>query len=1080
MTLKRLIISLLFLFCFMQSQIVIGQIEVVSISERKIKLKNISQSRVNTIAEDNRGVIWIGTFDGLNSFDGYNTIVYRRNYEDSTSISNNIINSMEIDHNGYIWVGTNSGLNKLKPETGQFELFWEHDLKYDRLKANVINELRVDDNGLVWMATSGAGIVSLNPITNKREYITLDYTGSAHVNQVMDCIEIDDDNNVWFANNQGDIGRINSQNGEIELFGVQGTEFDKVSAYWINNIYCDVNGKVWFTLTGFYYGLYYYDKERDMIVEAYGINNQLRRESRLLSSLHSFSSVTNDRDGNMWVASSHMGIFKVDKNNNITAYIDLPFEDISDCARFYEIGASALLWGSNGILWKGTNGYGLEYIVDFDFFFHTVKQDGFHIGFDLKSVRAFEEDENYLWISGYSNLIRYEKKTKHFSVATTTSSYYAICNNPQKPDELIIGTEGGGLCFYNKVTNKLEYESFDKQKSHNMVLGINVYELKNQGDSIVWIGRNSGLEKYKLISGEINRIEMVFSNSEIANAVSVISSCIDSKGNAWFGTMADGIWEYDAVANVLRKKIIDLEKDGAQPQRINSLFEDSRNNIWVCTDNGIYTSTAWDKKFKLYTVAQGLSNDFVYASLEDDFGNIWFSTNNGLSCFNITNSVFSNYYLSSGIQDNEFNTGAYFKDKAGNLYFGGIDGFTSFKPDNKKKEDKLFPLILLGASTNLGELEFVDNILILDKETAFLNIEFSLLSFLGEKQNFYQYRNLSNDTNWLNLGNSNKILFDRPSNGRQLIEVRARTLGGKWNTNSLKITLVKIPYLWETWFFWPLIIILLFGIVIYFVVRRIRINKQEKKKLEMLVNIKTGELQLVLEESKSSNATKDRLFSIIAHDLRSPLNSLLGFSSILDSQGEYFTEEEKKEFISIIHLSSKNLNNLLDNLLNWSRLQMKNIKPSFTEFLINELVESNLSFLDIIINQKKLNIKTEGLLDVSVFADYDMVSVIVRNLLSNAIKFTQENGQIVISMVKEDGFYKLGICDNGVGMTKETLDNLFNSKEGKSQQGTNKEEGTGLGLLLCHDFALLNNGKLTVSSALDNGSCFFLYLKVDK
>jgi len=232
----------------------------------------------------------------------------------------------------------------------------------------------------------------------------------------MSHLTIDDNNDIWFSNTNGEIGRINSVSNEIEIFDVKGTENNKLFAFWANNIYCDDYGKVWFTLTGLNNGLYYYDEEKNKIVEAIEINNQLRKEYRYLGSLYSFSSMVNDIDGNLWVSSVQRGLFKIDKNNHITAYIDLPIENISNYTQFNETGALVLYWGSNGILWKGTNGYGLEYIVDFNFFFNTVSNNGYYSGYDLKSVRAFEEDDKYLWISGYGNLIRFDKKTKKYTI----------------------------------------------------------------------------------------------------------------------------------------------------------------------------------------------------------------------------------------------------------------------------------------------------------------------------------------------------------------------------------------------------------------------------------------------------------------------------------------------------------------------------------------------------------------------------------------------------------------------------------------------------------------------------------------
>ena len=1059
-----------------------SQIEILPIADRKLSLggDRISQGRVKSLIEDNKGVMWIGTLDGLNSFDGYNAIVYRHKSNDSTTISNNIINSLIKDDKGFLWIGTNNGLNKLSTESKIFERFIEKSQDLNGQDANVINKLTIDRNNFVWMATNGAGVVRFDPITKERVYVSIDLDIGNSLNQKMIHIEVDAFNNIWFTNTSGIVGRINSELNNIEYFSFSGRESTTSKTHWINSIYRDINNKIWFSLTGLYEGLYYFDSISNSLIEERRINNQLRNNQHI-SSLRSVSSIINDRDGNIWFCSTYLGVYKVDKDFKIKCYPDNPFHDLTTYSELSEVGGLELYWGSTDILWIGTNGYGLEYIPDFNFSFKTVKQNGQNRNFNIRSVRAFEEDETSIWISGYFNLTRFDKKTKKYSSLIPGGSYYSLCNNPSDSNELFIGTEGGGLGVYNKTTGEFIEERIEKTSSDNSMFGINVYELMGQGDSILWVGRNSGLEKHNLKTNFSEDIEFIYPNWKTSREVSIISSFIDDE-DAWFGSLVDGVWMYDKIRNVLISKKLELENGVSQPQRINSIFRDSRNMLLLCTDNGVFRSNDWDETFKLISVDDGLANNFVYASLEDNFGNIWFSTNNGLSKWEVSTNNFTNYLLSSGIQDNEFNTGAFFKDKSGFLYFGGISGYTYFKPEDKQIKHGEFPFILTSATSNLGELEMQfdingNPILYLKQDVQFLDIEFSLLSFLSEEQNFYQYRNLKVDQDWIDLEKTNRLLLDKPATGTNYVEVRASAMGKDWNDKILKITIIKEPYYWETIWFWLLILILIVLLSFYFVKRKIWKSKAEKHKLSMLVNIKTKEINKKNEELHESNRTKDRLFSIIAHDLRNPLNSLLGFSSLLEAQGDHFSDKEKKEFVSIIYLSSRNLNNLLDNLLNWSRLQLKEIKPSFNVVDIRSVIDSNLNVLASNINQKHLNISLSGLTNAIVNIDQDMVSVIIRNLLSNAIKFTHDGGEINISINREQDFCKVCIKDNGVGMDEKSLSKLFNVDNINTKLGTNKELGTGLGLILCHDFAKLNNGKLTASSTIGEGSSFTLFIR---
>lgn len=1056
---------------------------MIPIGNRIIKLKEkISQGRINDIVEDRNGLIWIGTLDGLNSFDGYNVNEYRHNNIDTNSISNNIINALTLDLDGNIWLATNNGLCKLNPESKRFTSYFEKNNKLARSNANKINKLIADKDGFIWMATGGAGVVRYNVLANTRKYITLDLDSGNIFKQDIRSMDFDEYGNLWFGDYDGNIGRISSDISTIEWFNINGRRNNFFDSYRVKNIYKDVNNKVWYNVSGCYEGFYYFNETLNKIVEDTILNNKLIKQG-LMSSLRSVSNISNDKEGNFWFSSNFLGVFKVEKDSTIKCLTEKPIKYLSDAVKETEVGASVMYWSSSGILWLGTNGYGLEYVPDFNFFFNSIKNDGQYENYKIQSVRAFEEDDDCIWISGYYSLVSYEKKSGLFSNYLNGGSYYSLCNNPLNNNELFLGTEGGGLFIFDKKTKSIKNGNLSSKANREIEDGINILELMAQGDSILWVGRNKGLEKYNFKTKEINWVK-IGSTFDNTNIVSVISSFVDSKNQTWFGTLVNGIWQYDILKNCINQKYLKLEDNISQPQRVNCILEDSRGVIWLSTDNGVLTSSDWDTEFSLLTIEDGLSNDFVYASLEDDNGDIWFSTNKGLSKFDVSNNVFTTYFASSGLQDNEFNTGAYFKSKNGSLYFGGINGYTYFNPDENQVESDNYPLILVSASTNQGLLQIekndVDEVgLSLNEGTTFLNIEFSLLSFQDEKLNTYQYRNLQADSVWIDLQSSNKIIIDNPNIGEHKLEIRGAVVGRNWSKNNLNIRVIQKPFYWQTLYFKVLMVVVLLLLIIVFVKLKLRKGRIQEKKLSVLVKEKTNELLVANEKLQESNATKDKLFSIIAHDIKSPLSSLIGFSSLLESYEEY-GDIERKDFISIINLSSRNLNNLIDNLLNWSRIQLRKIEPNLNYFPIREVIDLNLGYLNGNIHQKSLNIVCKNLDDVNVYADKDMISVIVRNLISNAIKFTNENGSIEISLKKDSDFYKLCITDSGVGMDKEIISNLFDDKNNTSSRGTNNEVGTGLGLILCRDFAKLNKGKIDVISKPNEGSCFCLYLKINK
>jgi len=231
------------------------------------------------------------------------------------------------------------------------------------------------------------------------------------------------------------------------------------------------------------------------------------------------------------------------------------------------------------------------------------------------------------------------------------------------------------------------------------------------------------------------------------------------------------------------------------------------------------------------------------------------------------------------------------------------------------------------------------------------------------------------------------------------------------------------------------------------------------------------------EELRESNASKDKMFSIIAHDLRTPFNGLLAFSEILNNDYHNLSAEEITEYISVISNLSRNTFNLLEKLLQWSRLQTGRMEFKPQPIALHEVVDNILSLLSA--NAKGKNISLHSNIDQGLLlnADPNMVNAVIRNLTSNAIKFTRENGIVQISAKANNaGMAEIIVSDNGIGIPAEHLQKLFRVDIHHSTTGTGGESGTGLGLLLCKEFIELHQGNIHVESEAGQGSKFIFTL----
>ena len=244
----------------------------------------------------------------------------------------------------------------------------------------------------------------------------------------------------------------------------------------------------------------------------------------------------------------------------------------------------------------------------------------------------------------------------------------------------------------------------------------------------------------------------------------------------------------------------------------------------------------------------------------------------------------------------------------------------------------------------------------------------------------------------------------------------------------------------------------------------------EQKEAEEAVKKYTKELEEL-------NSNKDKFFSIISHDLRSPFQGLLGLSSALVNEYENLSDDEIHLFIDSINITAKNLYNLIENLLQWSRAQKSNIEMNLKKIELYDDIEYSISLLQNNAANKNIRIINNTVKGIFVNSDANILNSTIQNLISNAIKFTKSFGKVTISSVKRDKVVELIVKDNGVGIPEEDLDNLFRIEKRHTTPGTEKEMGTGLGLIICKELIEMQGGTIGVKSKLGEGTEFTVTLQ---
>ena len=248
------------------------------------------------------------------------------------------------------------------------------------------------------------------------------------------------------------------------------------------------------------------------------------------------------------------------------------------------------------------------------------------------------------------------------------------------------------------------------------------------------------------------------------------------------------------------------------------------------------------------------------------------------------------------------------------------------------------------------------------------------------------------------------------------------------------------------------------------------------KKAKKTISQQKTEIESHREQLKELNASKDKFFSIIAHDLRNPIAGFLNLTDVLSTNFSVLSETERKDFVEVMNQASKQLYNLLENLLQWSRAQTGNIKYEPQYIQLKKMVDNAIDSMMLNIENKKLNVNLHVNEEIVVFADENMVTTVIRNLLSNAIKFSNPDSSIQMRCVSNEKFIEFAVIDQGIGIKKETQDKLFKIDQHVTTDGTSEEKGSGLGLILCKEFIEKNGGTIWVESEINKGSAFIFTL----
>ena len=1017
----------------------------------------LSQSTVETIYQDSKGYIWIGTNDGLDRYNGYEFKHYKHDKYDKNSIANNYIVDIIEDKNGYIWVSTIGGLSRINPDKDEIKNYYSKEDSGNLSNSNLWQILCTKDNRLIASTIDGLNVYD----KNKDKFTRILYKEGELPSQYIYSLEEDINGHIW----------VGTDNGLVELdkdLNIVKSYQDAIGDSDVYNVYDDSKGNIWVcTLDN---GLFKINLD-DNSVENYKNNN-----SKISIPSNNVRDIISDSEGKLWIATDKgLCTFDYEREEFIT-YNKKSYQSNS----LIDDEIFCLLKDSSGLIWIGTYS-GISRFnpnSNFTHFKLDPYEDNSISGNVIHGI--YEDDDKTLWIgtneSGV-NIINGES-IKHLNKENSNIVSDLIEDITGFKNYIFIGTnEGLSVLVKNDKTAKnytiTNYTTKDGLPSNK------IRSLFIDSKGYLWIGTNKGLAILDTNNNKIIDITYILDEMGVSDKF-IRAVYEDSKGNYYIGCFLEGglikinpnTKEYKIYKN------IENDDSSISNNSIRYINEDLYGNILVGTSHGINILNLSTDKFNHYTEKDGLINNTIYGILVDKNNGIWMSTNAGISKLSTEDATFKNFTITDGLQSNEFNGRACFKSKDGNMYFGGINGFNVFNSQDIELSTFEPKVIFDNFEINGTNKKDISNIKFKSNENN-IKINFSTNDYKNTKTTQYYYKLEGLENEW-NMTNSNSLVFANLGSGDYTLKIKTITQHGVMSDES-SVHFTINPPIWRS----------NYAICIYLILIIISILRYMHKvnTLDRLVNERTNKLRKEMEKNEqlfkkvlSLEQNKNNYFVNLSHELRTPLNVLSSINQLIKEftkKDNFITPEKLSYYMGIMDRNCSRLLSLINNLIDHTKIENNS-------YIINKKDEDIVYLVEETVLDMKDYIEEKGL---ELIFDTDVEEKVIRcdkvdierciiNLVGNAVKFTHEGGLIEVLLQDLDDKVKIIVKDNGIGISEENQKIIFDRFNQVVDESSEQKGGSGLGLTITKQLITLHNGEIYVESEVGVGSEFIIILPV--
>ncbi len=1002
--------------------------------------------------QDTKGFLWFGTKDGLDRFDGYSFKIFRNAPDDSSSIGNNFIHCLYEDPLGILWVGTENGLYKYDAVTESFTLM-------KGTADGPIRDIRMDTNGNLWYIW---GFTLSRHNAKKNE--TIQYPIVQHFEATSLCIA--SDQTLWISTTSGFIQKYNAAKDSFSSYDVFSHSPTAVNK-WVERVYAISGGKILVGTSN--QGAKLFDIQTNTYKDILTYNT-----NKIEIFVRNFVQTSPEE---CWIG-TESGIYIYTLVSGHVTNLQKKYNDpysISDNAVY------CFVKDKEGSIWAGTYFGGVNYYrqqhTSFKKFFPRLNENSI----SGNVVREIHQDHfGNLWIGTEdAGLNKYDTATKLFthyqpagnkqSIASTNIHGLLISG-----DEAWIGTFENGLDVMDITTGKVKQHYYGGP-AHDLKSNF-IYCIAQMPTGEIMVGTTQGAYQFNKAGNNFSPLPGMPLNNWYTNILK------DEDGVIWASTYGNGVNFYNTKTGTSGNLRYDVKnKNSLSNDRVNSIFEDSKKNIWFATEGGLCMLNRANNHLKRFTTSDGLPSNFILSLLEDKNNNLWISTSRGLVCFTPSTDQKVVYTRVNGILSDQFNFNSAFKDHDGQMYFGSVKGLISFHPDEFTKDTFIPPVYITGFQIFNQELLIAKNgsplkksiiathEIVLNNNQSTFSIDFASLSYASPEMSEYQYQMEGLDNNWIYLKTNRKVYFTELSPGTYTFKVKAANSSGVWNKQETTLRIEILPPWWATgWAFAAYIATA--ALLIWYFVRNYHRRTEEKnrRKIESLESAKEKEIF----------QAKIEFFTNVAHEIRTPLTLIKGpLEKVIRNTKDV---PVIKDSLRIMERNTDRLIDLTNQLLDFRQTEIKGFSLHCVKTDITEILEDTFTSFKPLAEQKNCSF-TIDLPATKLFAcvDLDAFNKILTNLFSNAIKYAATNVIVQLLPVKEtDQFFTIEIKNDGYLVPYEMKDKIFEPFFRLKE--TEKQKGTGIGLALSRSLVQLHKGVLDIKASENAMNVFYLVMPINQ